>query len=88
MRQSHKPAEAGIALQLSGHTHRGQVWPWHRLAARVHGKFVYGLNDWDQMQVLTSSGAGTWGPPMRVGTKSEIVMIQFASADQANAKSV
>jgi predicted MPP superfamily phosphohydrolase len=71
------PAEAGVSLQLCGHTHRGQVWPWHWLAARVHGRFVYGLHRWEQMQVLTSSGAGTWGPPLRVNTRSEIVLIRF-----------
>jgi predicted MPP superfamily phosphohydrolase len=71
------PAEAGVSLQLSGHTHRGQVWPWHWLAARVHGRFVYGLNRWEHLQVFTSSGAGTWGPPMRVNTRSEIVLIRF-----------
>ncbi len=71
------PAGAGISLQLSGHTHGGQIWPWHWLAARVHGKFVHGLNRFEQMQVLTSYGAGTWGIPMRVCTKSEIVLIRF-----------
>jgi predicted MPP superfamily phosphohydrolase len=71
------PAGEGISLQLSGHTHGGQIWPWHWLAARVHGKFVHGLNRFEQMQVLTSYGAGTWGIPMRVCTKSEIVLIRF-----------
>jgi len=71
------PEEAGISLQLSGHTHGGQIWPWTRLAARVHGQFNYGLNCFGKMQVYTSSGAGTWGVPMRVGTKSEIVLIQL-----------
>jgi len=71
------PAEEGISLQLSGHTHGGQIWPWHRLAARVHGKFIHGLNRFEQMQVYTSYGAGTWGVPMRVCTKSEIVLIRF-----------
>ena len=76
-------AAAGISLQLSGHTHRGQVWPWSWLAARVHGRFTYGLNRHETLQVLTSSGAGTWGPPLRVGTKSEIVLIRFESAGAA-----
>ncbi|MGB8353536.1 MAG: metallophosphoesterase [Chthoniobacteraceae bacterium] len=71
------PASEGIALQLSGHTHNGQIWPWHWLAARVHGKFVYGLHRFQAMQVLTSSGAGTWGIPMRAATKSEIVLIRL-----------
>jgi predicted MPP superfamily phosphohydrolase len=73
------PSEEGISLQLSGHTHGGQIWPWHLLAARVHGKFVHGLHRLEQMQVLTSYGAGTWGIPMRVWTRSEIVLIQFAT---------
>jgi len=71
------PADEGIALQLSGHTHGGQIWPWHWLAARVHGVFVHGLHRFEQLQVLTSYGAGTWGMPMRVCTKSEIVFILF-----------
>jgi predicted MPP superfamily phosphohydrolase len=71
------PAGEGVSLQLSGHTHGGQIWPWHWLAARVHGKFVHGLNRFGQMQVLTSYGAGTWGIPMRVCTKSEIVLIRL-----------
>jgi predicted MPP superfamily phosphohydrolase len=76
-------AAAGISLQLSGHTHGGQIWPWNWVAARVHGRFAYGLNRHEALQVLTSSGAGTWGPPLRVGTKAELVLIQFASASAA-----
>jgi uncharacterized protein len=81
----HQPAnlaiaeEAGISLQLSGHTHRGQIWPWTRLAKRVHGQFTYGLNRFGKLLVYTSSGAGTWGVPMRVATNSEIVLIHLAS---------
>ena len=83
---AHQPAglpvatAAGISLQLSGHTHGGQTWPWSWLAERVHGRFTYGLNRHETMQVLTSSGAGTWGPPLRVGTKSEIMLIRFEPA--------
>ncbi|MDR3403770.1 MAG: metallophosphoesterase [Chthoniobacter sp.] len=69
--------EAGISLQLSGHTHGGQIWPWTWAAARVHRRFNYGLNRFGALQVYTSSGAGTWGVPMRVGTKSEIVLIRL-----------
>jgi predicted MPP superfamily phosphohydrolase len=69
--------EEGISLQLSGHTHGGQIFPWTMLAGRVHGRFVYGLNRLNDLMVYTTSGAGTWGPPLRVGTKSEIVMIYF-----------
>lgn len=69
--------EEGISLQLSGHTHHGQVWPWNLLVSRVYGPFAYGLSRLGKMQIYTSSGAGTWGPPLRVGTRSEIVLIQF-----------
>jgi predicted MPP superfamily phosphohydrolase len=73
------PDEAGISLQLSGHTHKGQFWPWTLLVARVFGPFAYGLNRFANLQVITSSGVGTWGPPMRVATRSEIVVIRFTS---------
>jgi uncharacterized protein len=72
---THRPSglaiagEEGISLQLSGHTHGGQIWPWTRVAARVHGRFNHGLNRLGKLLVYTSSGAGTWGVPMRVGTK-------------------
>lgn len=69
--------EEGVSLQLSGHTHGGQIFPWTKLAARVHGRFVYGLNRLNNLLVYTTSGAGTWGPPLRVGTRSEIVLIRF-----------
>jgi predicted MPP superfamily phosphohydrolase len=71
------PEEEGVSLQLSGHTHRGQMWPWNLVASRVYGRFAYGLNRLGNLQVYTSSGAGTWGPPLRVGTRAEIVLIQF-----------
>lgn len=68
---------AGVSLQLSGHTHLGQFLPWSWLARRVYGQFVYGLSRIGRMQVFTSSGAGTWGPPFRLGSRAEIVMIEF-----------
>src|SRR5260370_42555984 len=74
--------EAGISLQLSGHTHGGQIWPWSWIAALVHGRFNYGLNRLGALQVFTSSGVGTWGMPMRVGTKSEIVLLRFEAPDR------
>ncbi len=70
-------AEEGISLQLSGHTHHGQFWPWTRAAARMYGKYVHGLQRAGEMQIYTSYGAGTWGPPLRVGTNAEIVWIRF-----------
>jgi predicted MPP superfamily phosphohydrolase len=70
-------AEEGISLQLSGHTHHGQFWPWTLAAARMYGKYVYGLQQIGDMQIYTSCGAGTWGPPLRVGNHPEIVAIRF-----------
>lgn len=73
-------AEAGISLQLSGHTHGGQFWPWTLIVSRLYGRFAYGLNRLGNLMVYTTSGAGTWGPPMRTGTKSEIVLLRFVSS--------
>jgi predicted MPP superfamily phosphohydrolase len=69
--------EAGISLQLSGHTHRGQIFPFTWLTGRIFGEYAYGLNRFQDLLVYTSSGAGTWGPPMRVGSQPEIVLIRF-----------
>lgn len=69
--------EEGISLQLSGHTHGGQFFPYTLVARRVWGKFIHGLQQLGNLQVFTSYGAGTWGPPMRVGTRPEIVLITF-----------
>jgi uncharacterized protein len=68
---------AGVSLQLSGHTHLGQFIPWSWIARRIYRQFVYGLSRIGKMQVFTSSGAGTWGPPLRLGSNPEIVMLQF-----------
>ena len=72
--------EAGIALQLSGHTHGGQLFPYTWLTERVFGPFTHGLHKFGRLQVYTSTGAGTWGPPMRVGTEPEIVVMEFFKA--------
>jgi predicted MPP superfamily phosphohydrolase len=68
---------AGVSLQLSGHTHLGQFVPWSWIARRIYRQFVYGLSRVGKMQVFTSSGAGTWGPPLRLGSNPEIVVLQF-----------
>ncbi len=69
--------DAGISLQVSGHTHLGQVYPFRYLTKKIYGKFHYGTSSLNNTQVVTTSGAGTWGPPQRVGTNSEIVVITF-----------
>ena len=70
-------AEAGISLQLSGHTHRGQFFPFTAIVSRIYGKYAYGLQRFGDLAVYTSSGVGTWGPPMRLGSNPEIVLIEF-----------
>ena len=69
--------QAGVSLQLSGHTHKGQCFPWTHLVARIYGKFAYGFHRLGNLQVYTTSGAGTWGPPARLGSSPEIVLFRF-----------
>lgn len=70
--------DAGISFQISGHTHRGQQWPLEYVARAVYKGFSYGLKNFKDMPVYVSSGVGTWGPPIRVGTSSEIVVFNFS----------
>jgi uncharacterized protein len=67
----------GISLQLSGHTHGGQIFPFTWFTWQIFGDYTYGLKKFGELFVYTSSGAGTWGPPMRVCTQPEIVLISF-----------
>jgi hypothetical protein len=69
--------EQGISVQLSGHTHHGQVFLFRLITAKVYRGYDYGLKWFGNLLVYTSSGAGTWGPPMRIDTKPEIVLINF-----------
>jgi len=73
----HIAEKEGISLQVSGHTHVGQFLPWTWMARRIYRQFVYGLSRIGKMLVYTSSGAGTWGPPLRLGSSPEIVFFQF-----------
>jgi hypothetical protein len=70
-------AEAGVTAAFFGHTHNGQIFPLGLLAKRMYHGFVYGLKKLGTMYVYVSSGVGTWGPPLRLGTKSEIVQVSF-----------
>ena len=69
--------EHGISLQLSGHTHQGQVFLFRFITSKVYQGYDYGLKWFGDLLVYTSSGAGTWGPPMRLDKKPEIVVIRF-----------
>ncbi|HVQ62330.1 MAG TPA: metallophosphoesterase [Burkholderiales bacterium] len=79
---AHQPRSAALAeaagfhLQLSGHTHGGQFWPWNFLV-RLQQPFTAGLNRLGRMWVYTSRGTGYWGPPMRFGVPSEITLIRL-----------
>jgi predicted MPP superfamily phosphohydrolase len=72
------PERAGISLQLSGHTHGGQFFPFTWFTRRIFGPYTYGLQRFGEMLVYTTTGAGTWGPPLRLGTQPEIVLLEFA----------
>jgi hypothetical protein len=69
--------QAGFSFQLSGHTHGGQLPPFTWITQNVYGRFTSGLHRFGPLLVYTSTGAGTWGPPLRVGTRSEMVLITF-----------
>ncbi len=70
--------KAGISLQLSGHTHRAQLWPLNILPFFIYKGYSYGPKKHGSLKVYTSSGVGSWGPPIRVGSSSEIVVIEFS----------
>ncbi|MCL2319653.1 MAG: hypothetical protein FWC45_06180, partial [Treponema sp.] len=69
---------AGIDLQVSGHTHHGQIWPGPVITRRIY-EDDYGLLYKGKTAIIVTSGCGTWGPPLRIGTKSEIVCIDLKS---------
>ena len=68
----------GVDLQLSGHTHGGQMIPWNFLV-RLQQPFVAGLHKLVRAQIYVSRGTGYWGPPMRVGAPAEITQIELVS---------
>jgi uncharacterized protein len=72
-------AEHDIGLQLSGHTHGGQIFPWNYLV-RLQQPFVVGLHKLRDTWVYVHRGTGYWGPPMRVGIKPEIAQITLVRA--------
>jgi uncharacterized protein len=69
-----KSAVAGADLQLSGHTHHGQLWPFNFITRAIY-TISRGYGEIDGMKVYVSNGIGTWGPPMRLGSRPEIVVI-------------
>nr|WP_223183806.1 MULTISPECIES: metallophosphoesterase [unclassified Streptomyces] len=74
----HDAVEHGVDLQLSGHTHGGQLWPGS-LVAELANPTVAGLDRYGDTQLYVSRGAGAWGPPVRVGAPSDITIVELAS---------
>lgn len=70
----------GINLQLSGHGHSGQFFPFTKVAHYIYKGYDYGLHNDGDFYIYTTSGVGTWGPPMRTGNKPEIVEIKLINS--------
>jgi predicted MPP superfamily phosphohydrolase len=69
--------EVGIDLQLSGHTHKGQLFPFGLVTKAIYKGYDYGLHKDGSFHLYVSSGVGTWGPPMRIAAPPEIVVIRL-----------
>jgi hypothetical protein len=69
-----KAAELGAGLMLSGHTHDGQIWPFNYLVALQY-PFIAGVYEVAGMKLIVGRGTGTWGPPLRLWKRSEILRI-------------
>lgn len=69
-------SEAGINLQLSGHTHDGQIYPFNLFVMPFYPK-MKGLYKYNNTNLYVSPGTGTWGPPFRLGSKNEITLIRL-----------
>jgi len=69
--------KAEISFQISGHTHKAQTFPLNIFTHFIFKGYDYGFHMYKNMAVYTSSGVGTWGPPLRVGSDGEIVVLSF-----------
>jgi hypothetical protein len=82
-RQVHAAARRDVDLQLSGHTHGGQVWPWHYLAAAQQGGLLAGRYQVGDTRLYVSRGTGYWGPPVRLGAPAEITRVVLRAPTSA-----
>jgi predicted MPP superfamily phosphohydrolase len=71
----------GFDLQLSGHTHGGQFFPWTFVIHLVHGPHAAGLSRRGRLWVYVSAGTGTWGPPLRLGTRPELTLLRIVAVN-------
>ena len=78
-------ADAGIDLQLSGHTHNGQLWPINYITSALF-EISNGFGKIGNMQIYVSSGVGTWGPPIRIGSQAEIISLNIHFKDNKDKK--
>ncbi len=69
---------AGVNLQLSGHTHDGQIWPFNYIVQIFFPK-IKGLYNYKGTYLYVSPGTGTWGPPFRLGSRSEITLLKLSA---------
>ena len=69
-----RTVEAGADLLICGHTHYGQVWPLNWVTKKMFD-ISYGYEQWEQTHIYVSSGLSLWGPPFRIGTQSEMVVV-------------
>ena len=76
----HLAAENGVDLQLSGHTHYGQLWPLNYVVEAIY-ELAWGYKRVGNTHYYVSNGAGTWGPPMRIGNRPEIIHIRLNFGD-------
>lgn len=85
-RQVRRAAKHGVDLQLSGHTHGGQIWPWHYVVSIQQGGLLAGRYEYEGTQLYVSRGCGYWGPPVRVLAPLEITRVILRSPQVQAAK--
>lgn len=66
----------GVFLQISGHTHRGQIWPLNLLTDNIYEQ-SHGYRKWSNSHIFVSCGLSLWGPPFRIGTRSDLAVIEI-----------
>jgi predicted MPP superfamily phosphohydrolase len=79
-RQVRDAAAHGVDLQLSGHTHGGQIWPWHYIVRAQQGGYVAGRYRHGDSELYVCRGCGYWGPPVRLGAPPELARIILRAA--------
>lgn len=79
----HEAVDQGADLQLSGHTHHGQIWPFGWITDAIY-EVSWGYMKKGETHIYVSSGVGTWGPPVRLGNTPEIIHLQLTFGKQSS----